>query len=152
MSGWSRVHWAIGSALGLGRVPFASGTVASAAAAALWYGVYPSAGAQWLAVGIAVLAGTWAAGALARELREEDPSCCVIDEVAGMWLALAGLPRDVTVLSIAFLLFRALDIIKVPPLRQLERLPGGIGIMADDVAAGLVVRFVMAVGLAQGPG
>lgn len=140
-----RLSWLIATAAGLGLSPFASGTVASFATAALWFALPPlSVGLQW-AVGVMIaLIGMAAAHATARDCHEEDPSKVVIDEVAGMWLALAGQPRTLAVIAVAFFAFRALDVLKPPPIRQLERLPGGIGIMADDVAAGLAAYAVTA--------
>jgi phosphatidylglycerophosphatase A len=64
-----------------------------------------------------------------------------------MWLVLVGLPKSPLVLLIGFLLFRILDIGKFPPMKQLERLPGGWGIMLDDVAAGVIARLLLVVGL-----
>ena len=72
-----------------------------------------------------------------------NPSEIVVDEAVGMWLALAGLPRHGAILFLAFLLFRCFDIAKFPPMKQLERLPGGVGIMLDDIAAGLLTRLAL---------
>ena len=73
----------------------------------------------------------------------EDPSCVVIDEVAGQLLALVGASLHWNSLLAAFILFRAFDILKPPPVRQLERIPEGAGIMLDDVGAGLYALAVM---------
>lgn len=86
----------------------------------------------------------WAAQRVARRLQKEDPGLIVVDEVVGQWITLAG----VTTLNwrsalAAFCLFRALDIWKPAPVRQLERLPGGVGIVADDVMAGLYGALVL---------
>jgi len=66
-----------------------------------------------------------------------DPSIVVIDEIVGMWVSLLFLPRTFTAYLVAFLAFRAMDILKPLPARQLEQLPNGWGIMLDDVVAGL---------------
>jgi len=66
-----------------------------------------------------------------------DPSIVVIDEMVGMWIALLWVPKSVAAVGFCFLLFRLLDILKPEPARRLERLPGGWGIMLDDVVAGL---------------
>lgn len=66
-----------------------------------------------------------------------DPSIVVIDEIVGMWISLAGVARGAAPFIIAFLLFRIFDVLKPEPARSLERLPGGWGIMLDDVVAGL---------------
>ncbi len=94
----------------------------------------------WAIAAVTVL-GAWAAQIYARETGAEDPGEVVIDEVAGMWLALylspAGLPLA------ALFLFRILDILKPFPIRQLERLPGGMGIMADDLMAGALAALIL---------
>lgn len=138
----------IATGCGLGYAPVASGTVASAAAAVAWYILPLGEEAQWVLALLAALLGWWAADAVAKQAGDPDPSIVVIDELAGMWLALAGLPHTVPVVCAAFLLFRVLDIGKFPPMKQLERLPGGIGIMLDDVAAGLISRAILGVTLA----
>ena len=138
---------AIATAGGLGHAPIASGTVASAAAALLWYLIPLQPAAQWFAAIALTLIGIWASARTAAAVHDEDPSIVVIDEVAGMWLALAAAPRTLPVVIVAFCLFRTFDIGKWPPMRQLERLPGGWGIMMDDVAAGLISRAFLAVGL-----
>ena len=77
------------------------------------------------------------AGVTARATGIEDPGFVVIDEVAGQWIALLGCPFDLRHAAIALVLFRLFDITKPFPARQLESLPGGWGIVFDDVAAGL---------------
>lgn len=123
--------------LGLGRWPWAPGTVTSAAVGTTAYVAGPPPPWGLLAAGLAVGAlGTWAAGAAERELGP-DASAITIDEVAGMLIALAAAPPTPAGYALAFLLFRALDILKPRPLRALHRIPGGLGVVADDVAAGL---------------
>lgn len=70
-----------------------------------------------------------------------DPSIVVIDEIVGVWIALWFLPYSVTAIASAFLFFRLFDIVKPPPAHQLERLPGGWGIMLDDAAAGVYANL-----------
>jgi phosphatidylglycerophosphatase A len=65
----------------------------------------------------------------------------VLDEVVGVWIAAAGLPREAKAALLAFVLFRLFDSVKLPPYRWLERLPGGIGVVADDLGAGLVASL-----------
>jgi phosphatidylglycerophosphatase A len=83
-----------------------------------------------------------------------DPSIVVIDEIVGMWISLLLLPKTVLTTALAFFFFRAYDILKPPPARQLERVPRGWGIMLDDVAAGIyanlsvrVVKMVVGLGM-----
>jgi len=91
---------------------------------------------------VVTLAGIPAAGIVARESGRKDPQQVVIDEVAGQMIALLAFPYFVPItwkyLLASLILFRAFDIVKPPPVRQLEKLPGGWGIVLDDVAAGLL--------------
>jgi len=141
---------------GIGRIPFASGTFASAAA--LPFGVL-LATRGWPALGIAVLVaivvGIWACGEHAAKLRVSDPSECVLDEVAGQWIALMPVafyarPYDWPLYVIGFFLFRLFDIAKFWPMSAAEDLPGGLGVMADDVLAGLIAAALLWVTLATG--
>jgi phosphatidylglycerophosphatase A len=86
----------------------------------------------------------WAAGVTAEAVQRKDPSIVVVDEVIGQCIALAG-ARHLNWKSYlaAFLLFRLFDIWKPPPVRQLEALPGGLGINADDVMAGIYAALVL---------
>ena len=143
-----RVAIVLASWGGCGFVPSAPGTVASAVAVGLAYGLVGGLGlaAVWLAaLSLALLApAIWSAGVASKYFGHGDPSEVVIDEVVGQWLALAVVnPVDWRQWLAAFVLFRALDIAKPFPLRRLERLPGGWGIVADDVAAGLCVMIVL---------
>jgi phosphatidylglycerophosphatase A len=133
---------------GCGLSPFAPGTVGSAAALAIGALLYRHAGFLWweYLVLAAVLFGpaVWAAGVTARAAKIEDPSFVVVDEVIGQWIALAGAqPLNWKSCLAAFLLFRLFDIWKPAPVRQLERLPGGLGINADDVMAGIYAALVL---------
>ena len=71
-----------------------------------------------------------------------DPGKINIDEIAGMVIALAGLPKTIWLWLTAFIIFRLLDIFKPFPIRSTERLPGGIGIMADDIMAGIYTNLI----------
>jgi phosphatidylglycerophosphatase A len=137
--------WAIGTFFGAGLLKPGPGTYGSIAAVLLWYAaaraLHPA--PATLAIGttiaaiIATLIGIPAATIVARESGREDPGHVVIDEVAGQLIALIAIPADWHHAAISLLLFRLFDIFKPPPIRQLERLPTGTGIMLDDVAAGL---------------
>ena len=86
----------------------------------------------------------WSAGSTARQVGKKDPQIVVIDEVIGQWIALAGAALYSPAAWIAaFLLFRAFDIWKPWPVRQLEQLPGGSGIVLDDVMAGIYAALVL---------
>ena len=139
------VAWIVATVGGVGYAPIASGTVASLVAAAIWYALPWNGTVQWVACAAAALVGLWASGRIASRLKDDDPSIVVIDEVAGMWISLAALPRTWPVIMTGFLLFRFFDIGKFPPMKQLEHLHGGWGIMLDDVAAGLISRAALGV-------
>ena len=92
--------------------------------------------------------GVWAAGVMETATGSHDPSEIVIDEVAGMWIALIGIPITWPGMVAAFLLFRLFDIWKPGPIDRLQNLPGGWGVMMDDVAAGaLAGGLVLLLGL-----
>jgi len=80
---------------------------------------------------------------VARESGVKDPGFVVIDEVAGQMIAMIGSPLNWKYLLASFILFRSFDIVKPFPLRRLERLPAGTGIMMDDVGAGLYALVLL---------
>ncbi len=83
------------------------------------------------------LAGVWAAGKTARLLGRKDPRPIVVDEVCGQWLSLIAVPAGWGFMAAGFFLFRVFDVFKPFPIRRLESLPDGWGIMADDLLAGV---------------
>ena len=89
------------------------------------------------------LAGVWAAGRAETLLGEKDPGCVVVDEIAGQMVALLFLPTTAEVLIGGFLIFRVLDVLKPWPARRLEAVPGGSGIMADDLTVGLYANLIL---------
>lgn len=89
------------------------------------------------------LIGIPAATRMAHANNSKDPQFVVIDEVAGQLIALIGAPLNWKAFLAGFILFRAFDIVKPPPVRQLEKLPEGAGIVLDDVAAGIYALVVM---------
>jgi phosphatidylglycerophosphatase A len=137
--------WAVATFFGAGYGKPGPGTWGSVAALLLWaacaWGLHPSARALFFillaAIAVSILLGVPAATIVARESGREDPGFVVVDEVAGQWIALLGCPADWRHALIALVLFRLFDITKPFPARQLESLPGGWGIVFDDVAAGL---------------
>ena len=132
----------IASAGGIGRFPVAPGTAASLAA--LLTGVLVLRLDPRLLpflILAACLIGTWA---IHLSQAEGDPGWIVIDEVAGQWIALMGLAHLTLYGAIAaFVLFRVFDIVKFGPVRWVERWPGAIGVMADDIVAGLIVAVIL---------
>jgi phosphatidylglycerophosphatase A len=140
---------AIATCFGIGRVPLAPGTAASLAALPLGWGlVFLGPRALALAVLASAITGIWACTAYANRIAVKDPSECVIDEVAGQWIALFPIAIEYAAsewrpFAMAFFLFRLFDITKPWPLRELEKLNGGLGIMADDIAAGFYAGLAL---------
>ncbi|HYL34729.1 MAG TPA: phosphatidylglycerophosphatase A [Bryobacteraceae bacterium] len=127
---------------GCGYAPVAPGSVGSLAAlviAIVLHAEYSAGrGGLLLLAAILLVPGIWAAGVTAKRAGIQDPRFVVVDEVIGQWVTLAGASIfNWKSWLAAFVLFRILDVWKPPPVRQLERLPGGFGIVADDVMAGL---------------
>ena len=141
--------WITATVFGVGRLPVAPGTWGSAAATLLWWLLTKLISPGWqleAVVGLGLLAvavGIPAATRVSQETGHKDPGFVVIDEVAGQLIALVGVPVSWKTLLAGFILFRAFDTLKPPPVRQLERLPGGTGIVVDDVGAGLYALIVM---------
>ena len=127
----------------IGYLPLAPGTWGSASAVIAWR-LLPEMDLFRLSLIVIVifLVGVNASSIVSNKERDSDPSKVVIDEWAGMWIALLMIPNEWVWLGIAFLLFRVFDIIKVYPANRFERLPGGWGIMMDDVVAGLYAGVV----------
>ena len=133
----------------IGRLRPGPGSWGSAATVLLWAALsytLPHSLQVPVAVGLAlfvILIGIPAATQVARASGVKDPQFVVIDEVAGQLIALLAVPLAWKTFLAAFILFRAFDIVKPPPVRQLERLPEGTGIVLDDVAAGIYGLAVM---------
>jgi phosphatidylglycerophosphatase A len=121
-------------------------------AAAGWasLGLVPSgAAAQTGFLAASAAAACWVCGEAERHFDRRDDPRIVLDEVVGFWTAAAFLPRGFSAMLPAFVLFRILDSAKIAPLRRLEGLPGGIGVVFDDIAAGVLANLcVRAAGLA----
>jgi phosphatidylglycerophosphatase A len=129
----------------VGYWPLGPGTVASALATLVWWAL-PAPWLAWLGVVAAVTAiGVVAAGRAERVLGHDDGRI-VIDEVAGMGIALLAAPRTWAGAAAAFALFRLFDIVKPPPVGRLQGVPGGWGVMIDDLAAGLIAAGLVAAG------
>jgi len=135
----------LATGFGTGYGPIAPGTWGSLPGLALAFGLDRWAG------GFAVLggalffavAGVWAAGRVEVLLGEKDPGRVVVDEIAGQMVTLVFLPMTLPILVVAFFLFRVLDVFKPWPARRLEDLPGGSGIMADDLMVGLYANLIL---------
>jgi phosphatidylglycerophosphatase A len=134
---------AVATALGVGYVPFAPGTFGSAVGLLLWFVLPSSPIAQAAAIVVVCVVGSWSGSVAERHFGRVDPGHVVVDEVAGMLVTLFLVPVGWIGAIAGFLLFRISDIIKPYPANRLERLPGGIGIMADDVMAGVYANLVL---------
>ena len=132
----------IASGFGSGLVPSAPGTAGSLAALGLGVPLLLwSPAALPVAALLAVVLGIWAIGASSAG---DDPGWVVIDEFAGMWIAMTALPRpSLAGLAAAFLLFRLLDILKPGPIGWADRQHGPAAVMADDVIAGAIAAGIL---------
>lgn len=138
----------------VGLAPGAPGTAASLVVAALVGLWYVHLAAPWLlaaVAGVLLLVGVWAGNRALEDFGAKDPKEFVLDEAVGQMIACLGaLPMlqaswNLWInIAAAFVLFRLLDIIKPPPIRQAERLPGGWGIMADDLVAAIIAGGIVA--------
>jgi phosphatidylglycerophosphatase A len=143
--------WAtlVATFFGIGRLRPGPGTWGSLAAVLIWLGLSRFIEPAWqtlMLAGLVVVAiaiGIPAATATAQASGVKDPQFVVIDEVAGQWITLLFAPVSWKTLLAGFILFRSFDIMKPPPVRQLEKLPSGTGIVLDDVAAGVYALAVM---------
>jgi phosphatidylglycerophosphatase A len=143
----SGIRIALATWFGCGYSPLVPGTVGTLGAVPLvlllwWRGGWP---AHIAAIVVVTAVGVWAADGAERHFGVKDPKPVVIDEVAGMLVATFPLfqLRWPWFLALSFVLFRAFDILKPWPARSLERLPGGWGIMADDLVAGLYANLLL---------
>ncbi len=163
-TGWSGVFRAapvstlLATWFGAGFLPVAPGTWGSLFAIPFIEGSFRLAGLPGLvAFGAAAsLAGIAAAGVIVRLRGEKDPSEAVIDEVAGQAIAafpVYALARAASpaafwgLVALSFVLFRIVDVVKPGPVGKAEALPGGLGVMADDLLGGLLVAALLAAGL-----
>ncbi len=143
--------WAtlIATFFGAGRLKPGPGTWGSLATVIAWVAIARALPASWVVpanvalAALAVAVGIPAATRVARAAAVKDPQFVVIDETAGQLITLLGAPLAWKSLLAGFILFRAFDIVKPYPIRQLEKLPEGSGIVIDDVAAGLYGLAVM---------
>jgi phosphatidylglycerophosphatase A len=143
---WATV---VATFFGVGRMRPGPGTWGSAVTVLLWAGIAYLLRPEWrapvaiAAAVIVIVIGIPAASRVARAAGAKDPQFVVIDEVAGQMIALIAVPLAWKTFLAGFILFRAFDIVKPPPVRQLEKLPEGAGIVLDDVAAGMYALLIM---------
>ncbi|MEK6193058.1 MAG: phosphatidylglycerophosphatase A [Deltaproteobacteria bacterium] len=128
-----------------GYIPFAPGTFGTLTALPLCYllSICSSGGGAVIIIAFILLA-IWLADSSEKLINKKDPGCIVIDEIAGMLVTLAGLPFNFFTVVMGFFLFRLLDIFKPFPIRYLERkIPGGAGIVVDDIVAGIIANITL---------
>ncbi len=128
-----------------GRSPFAPGTAGTAAGVILYVVLLRGVLAGWYFLACVLIAGvgTWAAGEAEKLLGKKDAPSIVIDEVAGYLISMAMVPSGWGFIAAGFCLFRFFDIVKPWPLRQLQDLHGGPGVMLDDVGAGIYTNILL---------
>jgi phosphatidylglycerophosphatase A len=129
----------------IGNIPFAPGTFGSLIGLPLCFALTGiSLAPAMLGTLFFILFAVCIADAAEKILKQSDPGCIVIDEIAGMMVTLIGLPFNPITVVIGFIIFRILDILKPFPIRNLDkRIPGGLGVVADDVAAGIIANLLL---------
>jgi len=150
-TGWrGRTALILATWFGTGLMPRASGTFGTAAAIPLV--LIGCLGTGWSSAALAVIVASaaWAAHRTCEILGRPDPSEVVIDEVAGFFVTLFMLPLSWRSVVLGFILFRFFDIVKPWPIRRTERLKGGLGIVVDDLLAGVYAHLLLRVILSLG--
>jgi phosphatidylglycerophosphatase A len=142
----------VATLFGLGRLGFAPGTLGSLVALPFAWLIMRFGGMYALlgVTAVVAIAAIWVSDAYAKEIGDEDPKDCIIDEVAGQMLACALAPLSLLGFALAFVLFRLFDISKLWPISAVERIGGGAGIVGDDMLAGLIAGLVVATAASAG--
>ena len=138
-----RVPLAVATGLGVGYVPFAPGTFGSALGLVLWLALPAAPLIQAVVIAGVSAAGVWSSGLAESHFQGTDPGPVVIDEVMGMLVTLFLNPVGWGGALLAFSLFRAFDVLKPYPANRLEKLHGGLGIMADDFMAAVYANLTL---------
>lgn len=138
------IAFAFGTGFGTGYSPFAPGTAGSAVGLAFAFVASRlDLTAQLLAVAVCSAFAIWASGVVAADVGKKDPGIVVADEIAGMMVTMIALPFTAFSAAAGFFLFRVMDVIKPPPARRFEEFPGGLGIVADDLMAGVYAHLAL---------
>lgn len=142
-----RVHKLIATGLGIGYMGKGGGTVAALATCLLWYGVQagnfsPFTGIQIVVSLLLFVLGVWS-GNVVEAVWGKDDKKVVIDEIAGMCISLIGLPVTAGYVVAGLVLFRFFDIAKPLYIRRTEQMKGGLGVMMDDVVAGVYSNLIL---------
>jgi phosphatidylglycerophosphatase A len=133
----------LATSLGVGYVPFAPGTVGSLVGLLVWGAIPGSPVLHLVAIVLMFLVGSWSGSVAEAHFNRDDPGPVVIDEVMGMLITLLLNPVGWIGALGGFLLFRIFDVVKPYPSNRLERLPGGVGIMADDAMAAVYANLAL---------
>ncbi|HMJ60313.1 MAG TPA: phosphatidylglycerophosphatase A [Bryobacteraceae bacterium] len=147
----NRLAVTIATWFGCGYFPWGPGTIGALAGLLIAMALHSYLGAGRLALLAAILVllapAIWASTNTARIVAKSDPGIVVVDEVLGQWTTLLGAAVfNWKALLAGFILFRVFDIWKPWPVRQFEKLPGGTGIVADDLAAGIYAALILYIG------
>ena len=139
-------NW-VSSVFKIGYLPIAPGTWGSLAAVVLWYLIIESISTITFIVTIIIIfiLGVYTSSITERYSAQKDPSVIVIDEWVGQWIALLFLPKSLLLGLVTFILFRLFDIWKPFPIKTLDKMPSGWGIMLDDALAGFYALLVLSV-------
>jgi len=133
----------IGTFFFLGRVPFAPGTAGSVGGILLYYAIKNSIILYGCVLGIIFILGVWSARKICKQRHNPDPQEVVIDEVAGILVTFFLIPYHWVLVILGFILFRIFDIVKPWPIRHLEKIKHGYGVMLDDIVAGVFSNFLL---------
>ena len=140
-----RLYRMIASVFYIGYLPVAHGTLGSLASLVLYYFICHDAVIMAAVILIVIILGFMTAGRVEKMFGEKDPGEIVIDEFAGMLISLYRLPPTMGYVVTGFLLFRFFDIVKPKPIQNLEKIKGSMGIMSDDIIAGVYANMILQV-------
>ncbi|MFH1552387.1 MAG: phosphatidylglycerophosphatase A [Candidatus Omnitrophota bacterium] len=138
-----KIHNIIATVFGIGRIVIAPGTWGSLAGLALCLALHGNVILYLLVFAGLFAAGVVSAGRVEEETGEKDPSIVVIDELACIFPVFLFVPMSIPGVIVGFILYRIIDIVKPPPVKSLEKLKGGWGIMLDDLAAGIYTNIIL---------
>jgi phosphatidylglycerophosphatase A len=138
-----RAALALATCFGLGYSPIAPGTVGSAVGLLVWVVLPQTIAVHAAAIIVLFVAGSWSGSVSERHFKATDPAPVILDEVLGMLVTLFMNPVGWLGATTGFVLFRIFDIIKPYPANRLERLHGGVGVMADDLMAAIYANLAL---------
>tara|TARA_Y100001970_G_C14122105_1_gene796885 strand:+ start:379 stop:822 length:444 start_codon:yes stop_codon:yes gene_type:complete len=134
----NRLAHFIASICYIGYFPIASGTFASIVALLIWWFFVTNIYLQLVIIALTIFLGTYASYLTEKLYNSKDPSFIVVDEFAGMFISLFLVPKNIYLYIFAFILFRVLDVIKPSYIDTVQKYKYGIGVMADDILAGIL--------------